>query len=222
MTEKDEIKEAVDRPEQMPALPRRPSIVPGAATNGAGLEDQQLLNCEATLQTTEIGCEARLAEIRSMFKGKAMSYIEMAERALEYHDIFKKRDIAQSAQKPRMGRPGVVSAMARELAVPGSSDAGKRAWIERALEVARMSPQAAEAAKKAKLDRNRSALSEIAKAGEPAKQLEKVEEIKRLKANSRKKAKTFVKRTVRFPLAGSKDILGKLIAFAEAHDIEVI
>jgi hypothetical protein len=60
-------------------------------------------------------------------EGKAMIYFVMAERALEYHEIYKKRGIAQNAQNPKPGRPGVVSAMARELAVPGNSDAAKRA-----------------------------------------------------------------------------------------------
>lgn len=165
--------------------------------------------------------EARLGEIRQMFEGKAMSYFTMAERALEYHDIFTKRDFAQNAQKSKRGRPGVVTAMARELAVPGNSEAAKRAWIERALKVAQMSPEAVDAAKKAKLERNRSALIEVAAAGSAAEQVQMIEQITERKAKQKKNAKFFVTKTVRIPVARGDEIFEKLIAFAEEHGVTV-
>lgn len=172
--------------------------------------------------TDEHKCdEVRLAEIRQKFAGKAMSYFDMAKQALEYFEL-KKRNIAQSAQKGRVGRPGIISEMARELEIPGKSDKAKRAWLDRALKVANLSPEAKDAAVKAKLEKNRSALIEIAKAGDRVEQIKRVEEIEKRKAKAEKEAKMFVKKKIRFPAVGGDEILAKLIKFAEHNRIEFI
>jgi hypothetical protein len=165
--------------------------------------------------------EARLGEIRQEFKGKAMSYFEMAKHALEYHDI-KKRNFEQNDQKARVGRPGLLAAMARELEIPGKSDDAKLAWLKRALKVARLSPEAKNAAVSAKLERNCSALIEIAEAGGSAKQLQKIDEIEQRKDKSKQEAKLFLKKTVRFPVARGDEVLGKLISFADENGVEII
>jgi hypothetical protein len=164
----------------------------------------------------------RLAELEQMFKGKAMSYFEMAQAVLEYHDIYK-RVFAQSVQKAQKGRPGVVSAMARDLTVlPGRTPDARRAWIERALKVARLSPEAKTAAVHAKFDRNRGALIEIAEAGGSVQQLQKIEELKQRTAKRKRQAKVFLKKTVQFPAARGDEIMAKLISFVEEIGIEII
>ena len=165
--------------------------------------------------------EARLAEIKQMFAGKSMSYFDMAESAREYHDL-KAKEFAQSAQKVRVGHPGVISAMARELEIPGKSDAAKRAWLERALKVAKLSSEARDAAAKAKLDKNRSALIEIAEAGDVTEQLKTVARIEKRKAEAKMQAKRFIKKTVRLPVKGGDELLGALMSFAEKNGIQVI
>jgi hypothetical protein len=85
-----------------------------------------------------------------------------------------------------------------------------------------MSPEAVAAAKTAKLDRNRSALIEIADAGSSVKQVQKIEEIKQRRAKSKKEAKTFQKKIVRFPTAREAEIMAKLVAFADELGVEVI
>jgi hypothetical protein len=178
------------------------------------------LNSDAAPSLTEDTARRRVIE--EMFEGKTMSYFDMATLALEYHEIYK-RHFAQTAQKPRKGRPGVVSAMARELAVPGGSEAAKRAWIERALKVARMSPEARVAAKKAKLDRNRSALYEIIDCGNSsAKQMQKIREIELSKAKRKQETKAFIKKTIRIPVAREDEVVAELIALAEKMEVEVI
>jgi hypothetical protein len=165
--------------------------------------------------------EARLAEIRQEFKSRAMSYFDMAKHALEYHDI-KRRNFEQNDRKKRVGRPGLLAAMARELEIPGKSDDAKLAWLKRALKVARLSPEAKTAAVSTKLERNCSALIEIAEAGGSAKQLQKIEEIKQRKIQSKKEAKLYLKKTVRFPVAREDEVLGKLISFADEIGVEII
>jgi hypothetical protein len=166
--------------------------------------------------------QARLVEIQQEFKAKAMPYFEMAERILEYHTIYVKRNSAQSAQNPKAGRPGVVSGMARELAVPGNSDAARRAWIYRALKVAKMSPGAVAAAKAAKLDRNRKALTEIVEAGDADEQLKKVSEVQQRKADSKKEAKKYFKKIVRIPIAKRDALTAELLKFAREMDVEIL
>lgn len=213
MDHKEKLKEADDCADELHEAPLAPMAADGAEHS----EEES----RATRHEQKNDGDARLAEIRRMFEGKAMSYFVMAERAREYHDIYAKRDIAQNAQNPRVGRPGVVSAMARELAVPGNTPAARRAWLDRALMVARMSPQAVEAAKKAKLNRNQSALIEIAEADCPSEQLQRVEQIKQRKEKKRKEAKSTIKKIVCFPAERSDEIFEKLIAFAEEHGITV-
>jgi hypothetical protein len=180
-------------------------------------------SAETKTPTTDecLSDDARLAEIRHEFNGKAMSYFDMAKHALEYHDI-KKRNFEQNDQNARVGRPGLLAAMARELEIPGKSDDAKLAWLKRALKVARLSPEAKTAAVSAKLERNRSALIEIAEAGGSAKQLQKIDEIKQRKAKSKKDAKTFQKKIVRFPAARETEVMAKLVAFADELGVEVI
>jgi hypothetical protein len=76
---------------------------------------------------------------------------------------------AEGGQQPH--DKGIGKA-ARELPVPGKSEEGRRKFVERALQVAAISAEAKEAAISAGLDKNRSALLEIARGQSPQAQLD--------------------------------------------------
>jgi hypothetical protein len=98
----------------------------------------------------------------------------------EYVEIERNSKGGQPDQPPAGGHQkndkGIAKA-ARELAMLGKTEEGRRKLIERALKVANICPNARTAAIAAGLDNNRSALRAIAKALTPELQLEKVQEI---------------------------------------------
>lgn len=99
----------------------------------------------------------------------------------------------------------------------------RAAWLDRALKIACISPEAEKAAKNAELDRNQSALLKIVESDDPFKQLETIEEIKRTKTASKKKeVKKFLNKTIRFPADRKKEVLEKLATFVDELGIDVI
>jgi hypothetical protein len=100
------------------------------------------------------------------------------ELVAEWVEIERIR-VGQIDHPPAGGRQKTdkgIARAARVLAVPGKSEQGRRKFIERALQVASISPEAKAAAIAAGLDNNRAALRQIAKAP-PELQVEKVSEI---------------------------------------------
>jgi ParB/RepB/Spo0J family partition protein len=90
-----------------------------------------------------------------------------------------RRDVA----KPKGGRPeGAITKAARTLPIKGKTEGARRKRIERLLTIASMLPESEAAAKKAGLDKDHSALDEIAKEKTAEDQLAKLQEIAKRKA----------------------------------------
>jgi hypothetical protein len=97
----------------------------------------------------------------------------------------------QIVPKPQGGRPeSGISRAARELPVPGKSPEARRKYIERALKINGIWPEAKAAARTARLDDNQSALLAIAKAVSREAQLTKVQELANRKPEPRNRGKT--------------------------------
>jgi hypothetical protein len=80
--------------------------------------------------------------------------------------------------KSKGGRPeGVITKTARDLPVPGKTQAGRKKAIERGLRIAAISPEVKKGIIKAGLDDKKSALNKIAEEGTPEAQLAKLKEI---------------------------------------------
>ena len=85
--------------------------------------------------------------------------------------------------KPKGGRPeGAITKAARELPIKGKTVKARRKRIERGLKRASMSPDAVSAVMEAGLDKDHSALDEIAKEKTAEDQLAKLQEIAKRKA----------------------------------------
>src|SRR6202035_5005705 len=96
--------------------------------------------------------------------------------------------LGQAVHKPAGGRPesGLTRA-ARELCVPGATPAARRKYLDRAIKIAEIWPEAKSAAEAAGLDNNQSALLAVARESSLAAQLAKVQEIAARKAMPRRK-----------------------------------
>ena len=89
------------------------------------------------------------------------------------------------------GRPeGALTRAARELCVPGSTPTARRKFMERALKIDSIRPEAQSAARTAGLDNIQSALLSIAAGRSVEAQLAKVQEIAARKAMPRRKSTT--------------------------------
>jgi hypothetical protein len=97
----------------------------------------------------------------------------------------------QIVPKPKGGRPeGGVARAARELPVHGKSLGARRKFIERAIKIDGIWPEAKQAARTAGLDDNQSDLLAIAKEHSPDAQIAKVQEIAARKAMPRRRKKS--------------------------------
>ena len=84
----------------------------------------------------------------------------------------------QPGRKSKRGRPGGgISLIARQVPAIGRTGEARRKIISRFTKIAEISPEAKEAARKARLDNNQGALLKIAKAGGRKAQLRKVAEL---------------------------------------------
>ena len=175
-------------------------------------------------ESKAVAPKERLAEIATTFDHFRTMYLEKADLGREYYDITEQLEFGQDVQKSGPGRPGIISKVARELALPGKSDGAKRKWLERLLKVASISPAAKSAAKQAKVARYQSDLLEIAGAGSEDEQLRKVAEIFARKHASKHRAadEKFLEAAIRYPADRKDDVLAKLATFAEAEDVELL
>lgn len=173
---------------------------------------------------TRASLEARREEIAITFDHAHKLPLEKAELALEYFNITEELELGQDVQNPRPGRPGIISKMARELAVPGRTEAGRRKWLERALAVAAMSTEAKLAAREAGLARYQSTLLKIAEAGEKDDQLKKVAEIaaRKREHTSRPTGQRLLTSRVVYPADRKEKVLAALTTFAEQQEVELL
>jgi hypothetical protein len=175
--------------------------------------------------------EARRTEISNFFVHAHAPYLKKADLALEYFNITERLILDNLVQNSGPGRPGIISRVARELALPGKTEQARRKWLERALNVAGISPDAKSAARQADVARYQSALLEIAKAGGEDDQIRKVEEIvarKRDRAAARKRdrkrrapGQKCLKAVIRYP-ADRKEVRAALTTFAERMEVELL
>ena len=136
--------------------------------------------------------DARMAKIEEILDHAATPHLEKCELIGEWvrHAEAKFSISGQVDQKPGAGRPeGGIARAARELPLPGKSDDARRKFIQRAIDITCIWPEAKSAARKAKLDNIQSALLDIAGERSLAAQLAKVAEIAARKAAPRRKSR---------------------------------
>jgi hypothetical protein len=132
--------------------------------------------------------DARMVQIEEILGHAAMRLLEKCALVAEWvhHAEAKSSVFRHFVQKPQGGRPeGGVARAARELPIPGKSIGARRKFIERALKIDGMGPEAKVAAQAAGLDDTQSALLAIASEHSRA-QLAKVQEIATRKAMPRR------------------------------------
>jgi hypothetical protein len=135
--------------------------------------------------------DARMAKIEEILGHAAMHLLEKCALVAEWvrYAEAKLSVSGHFVQKPGGGRPeGGVARAARELPIPGKSIGARRKFIERALKISGIWPEAKVAARAAGLDDNQSALLAIASEHSQAAQLAKVQEIATRKAMPRRKS----------------------------------
>jgi hypothetical protein len=135
--------------------------------------------------------DARMAKIEEILGHAAMHLLDRCALIAEWvhHAEAKLSDYGQVVWKPKGGRPeGGVARAARELRVPGKTPEARRKYIERAIKIEGVYPEAKSAACAAGLDDIQSALLAIARGHSLKAQLAKVEEIAARKAAPRRKS----------------------------------
>ncbi len=133
----------------------------------------------------------RMAKIEEILGHAAMHLLEKCGLVAEWvrHAEAKLSIFGQPVQKTQRGRPeGGVARAARELRVPGTTHDARRKFIERALKVDGIWPDAKSAVTAAGLDDIQSALLAIAGERSQEAQLAKVQEIAARKAIPRHKS----------------------------------
>lgn len=125
--------------------------------------------------------EARLVQLtENLWRKKRLSVLRRAEALVEYVELAstKVKVSGQVDQNKGPGRPpGGNALIARELpGLHGTVEAIRKA-VERAIRINSIAPKAKEAAKKAGLANNQSALERIANAGGPRDQLKMVAQL---------------------------------------------
>jgi hypothetical protein len=159
------------------------TALPGDPSNGANvLTDTALPNGDDV--------DVRMAKIAEVLDHAATPHLEKCELVAEWvrHAEAKFSVSGQVDQKPGAGRPeGGISRAARELPLPGKSEEARRKFIQRAIDINCIWPEAKSAARKAKLDNIQSALLNIADERTPVGQLAKVAEIAARKGAPRRK-----------------------------------
>ena len=134
--------------------------------------------------------DARMAIIEEVLDHAATPHLEKCELVAEWvrHAEAKFSIFGQVDQKGA-GRPeGGIARAARALPLPGKSEEARRKFVQRAIKIDCIWPEAKSAARKAKLDNVQSALLDIADERSPAAQLAKVAEFAARKAAPRRKS----------------------------------
>ena len=135
--------------------------------------------------------DVRMAEIDEILRHAAMRHLQKSLLAAEWvhHAEAKLSVLGQPVHKPKGGRPeGGLTRAARELCVPGATPAARRKYLDRAIKIAEIWPEAKSAAQAAGLDNIQSALLAIAHEHSLEAQLAKVDEIAAQKAMPRSKS----------------------------------
>ncbi len=122
--------------------------------------------------------DARMIRLGENNFRKTASVLRQAEELVEYIRLASARVSGQPVRKCKPGRPpsGIARA-ARELPLIGRSEEARRKTIERAIKINRITPEAKQAARKARLASSQTALLKIAKASGAIAQLRVVEEL---------------------------------------------
>jgi hypothetical protein len=134
----------------------------------------------------------RMAKIEEILDHAAMHLIEKCALVAEWvhHAEVKLSSSGQLVQNHEGGRPeGGVARASRVLRLPGRTPEARRKFVERAIKIDGIWPEAKSAARDAGLDDIQSALLAIARERSLEAQLAKVQEIKTHKAMPRRKAK---------------------------------
>ena len=143
-------------------------------------------------QANEDEVDFRMAKIEEILGHAAIHLLDKCGLVAEWlHHAEAKLSvvIGQNVEKSA-GRPeGALTRAARELRVPGSTPNARRKFIERALKIDGIRPEAKSAARAAGLDDIQSALLSIAGEHSLEAQLVKVQEVAAQKAMPRRKAK---------------------------------
>jgi hypothetical protein len=120
--------------------------------------------------------DARLPEIEEILGGGQMTVLDKAALIGEYVSILNRVGLCgQNVQKisGKIGRPvGGTAQAARVLCVPGKTEEARRKWIERALMINRLSPEAKAAAREGGIGDHQRALLQAARQPTPTAQLE--------------------------------------------------
>jgi hypothetical protein len=122
--------------------------------------------------------DARIARIEEILAHAAMPLLDKCELVAEWVHYAEARVSGQPVHKPQGGRPeGGVARAARELPVPGKTPEARRKFVERAIKITSIWPEAKAEARTAGLDDTQSALLAIAQAHSLEAQLAKLQEI---------------------------------------------
>ena len=176
-----------------PALTDVPPSLSDAVTE-ASPSATAIVSDVPTNGTRPNGDEAdfRMAKIEEILGHAALHLLDKCGLVAEWlHHAEAKlsvvlgQDVAKSAGRPE----GVLTRAARELCVPGTTPKARRKFVERALKIDGIFPEAKSAARAAGLDDIQSALLAIARERSLEAQLAKVQEIAAHKAMPRRKAK---------------------------------
>jgi hypothetical protein len=121
--------------------------------------------------------EGRMAQIEKILRYAATPLLQKCALVGEWVRHAEARVSGQLVHKPHGGRPeGGAARAARELPVPGKTVEGRRKFIERALEIDGMWPEAKSVALDAGLD-SKCALFIVARERTPEAQIAKAKEI---------------------------------------------
>ena len=137
--------------------------------------------------------DVRMAKIEEILRHAGMHLLEKCGLAAEWlhHAEAKLSVVVGQHGEKSAGRPeGALTRAARELCVPGSTPTARRKFMERALKIDSIRPEAQSAARTAGLDNIQSALLSIAAGRSVEAQLAKVQEIAARKAMPRRKSTT--------------------------------
>lgn len=135
--------------------------------------------------------DSRMSQIKEILGYAVMPTLEKYELVAEWVRHAEAKVSGQVVQKPKGGRPeGGVARAARELPVPGKTQEARRKFIDRAIKINTIWPEAKAEARTAGLDDNQSALRDIAKERSLDAQIAKVQEIAARKAMPRRKSST--------------------------------
>ena len=179
-----------------PATPALTDVQPslGDAVTEASPSATAIVSDVPTNGTRPNGDEVdfRMAKIEEILGHAAMHLLEKCGLVAEWlhHAEAKLSLVLRQNVEKSAGRPeGALTRAARELCVPGTTPKARRKFIERALKIDGIFPEAKSAARVAGLDDIQSALLSIAGEHSVEAQLAKVQEIAAHKAMPRRKAK---------------------------------